>query len=199
MDTYDSFAALSRQEREGVDFRIVAYARPGGVAIIAPHGGHIEPQTSRLAHLIAGDVFSFYAFEGLAPGSFPRLHITSARFDEPRCLRLVAASDRVVALHGCKGDIPLVYVGGRDLDLGRAIAAQMALAGIMAATPPAHLAGLDRTNICNRGRRGAGVQLEMTRALRDAAAASPAVSARLAGAVRQGILNLLGGGDARGD
>jgi len=48
--------------------------------------------------LIAADVFSLYCFEGLVSGR--RLHITSARFDEPRALALVESSDIAIGVHG---------------------------------------------------------------------------------------------------
>jgi phage replication-related protein YjqB (UPF0714/DUF867 family) len=53
------------------------------VAVIAPHGGGIEPGTSELATAIAGDDFSLYLFEGLKSAGNGELHITSTNFDEP--------------------------------------------------------------------------------------------------------------------
>ena len=38
-DKYRDFTALSRAERQGVDFDIVCRATSSMVAIIAPHGG----------------------------------------------------------------------------------------------------------------------------------------------------------------
>jgi phage replication-related protein YjqB (UPF0714/DUF867 family) len=55
------------------------------VAIIAPHGGKIEPGTSEIAAAIAGDDYSLYRFQGLRDRPREELHITSAKFDEPTC------------------------------------------------------------------------------------------------------------------
>ena len=42
-DKYGSFDELRRGEREGIDFNIHVVRRRASVAIIAPHGGKIEP------------------------------------------------------------------------------------------------------------------------------------------------------------
>jgi phage replication-related protein YjqB (UPF0714/DUF867 family) len=127
---------------------------------------------------IAGKSYSAYRFEGLRPRPHRDLHVTSTRFDEPRCLRLVARCDIVVAVHGLRGTTPYVDIGGRDHAL-RGFSARIVTTGDHAATSPA--------NICNRGRRGAGVQLELTRALRTALRREPGGILRFADAVRTAI------------
>ena len=69
MDRYASFDELCQHAVEGRDFRIRTVSRPGRVAVIAPHGGGIEPGTSELAEAIASPDLSFYAFEGLKRNS----------------------------------------------------------------------------------------------------------------------------------
>lgn len=89
-DRYGSFSALLEHEIEGVDYRIRMEDRSSRVAIIAPHGGLVEPATSQIALGIAADSFSFYCFEGLgADRLHHELHITSEHFDEPTALSLV--------------------------------------------------------------------------------------------------------------
>jgi phage replication-related protein YjqB (UPF0714/DUF867 family) len=102
-DWYGSFDELRRAEREGVEFRISVIRREASIAIIAPHGGWIEPGTAEIAEAIAGDDYSLYRFEGLRDRPHEQLHITLAKFDEPTCLALVAACDQVVAVHGRAG------------------------------------------------------------------------------------------------
>src|SRR5690348_10954404 len=64
MDKYRTFEALCNAEKVGIDFDIVQVRRRGAqVVIIAPHGGGIEPRTSEIAREIAGESFSYYAFE----------------------------------------------------------------------------------------------------------------------------------------
>jgi phage replication-related protein YjqB (UPF0714/DUF867 family) len=64
-DKYGSFAELQNREREGVDFSIRVMPLETSAAIIAPHGGMIEPGTSDIAAAIAGNDYGLYCFEGL--------------------------------------------------------------------------------------------------------------------------------------
>lgn len=170
VDKYSNFAELTANERVGIDFQIRVENRGTPVAIIAPHGGRIEPGTSEIAATIAGDTQSFYAFEALRPaGERGSLHVTSSRFDEPQALALVGEAQKVVAIHGRAddGDPLTVSVGGLDMALRDEVVAALRAAGFAAAiVTQGRLAGRDSANICNRGAIGAGVQLELPRTLR---------------------------------
>jgi len=114
-DKYGSFDELRSREREGADFRIRVMPRETLAAIIAPHGGMIEPGTSDIAAAIAGNYYGLYCFEGLRDRPHRDLHITSANFREPKCVELVGGCDLVVAVHGLAGKKrQLVEVGGLD-------------------------------------------------------------------------------------
>jgi phage replication-related protein YjqB (UPF0714/DUF867 family) len=168
-DRYRNFADLAAHEKEGLDFRIRLDERHGRAAVIAPHGGGIEPGTSELAEAIAGDDLSFYSFDGLKKRGNGVLHITSSRFDEPHALALVAASPAVVVLHGeleCPNQV--AFLGGLDKELGKHIQTGLEVAGfVVRIHGNSNLQGVDKTNICNRGRSGQGVQLELSQPLRD--------------------------------
>ena len=166
-DRYSDFAALVRAEHEGRDFAVRSLARASRYAIMAPHGGGIEPGTSELAEAIAADTQSFYAFDGIKPRGNAVLHVTSTRFDEPRALRLAAASEVVIALHGEAGSGEGVYLGGLDHVLGGRLAAALHRAGFPCElhSNPA-LRGLDPRNLCNAGSSGAGVQIEISHGTR---------------------------------
>lgn len=165
---FRSFADLAAAYARDKDYRIVLLARPAsGTAIIAPHGGRIEAHTSDIAREIAGTEFSLYLFEGLLKaGNFTALHLASHLFDEQACIELAAASDRVVTVHGCSRDGERVLLGGRDRVLRGAIAARLQAAGVACEDATSGLDAADPANICNRGRSGAGVQLEISLALR---------------------------------
>ena len=166
-DTYKSFADLKAHEREGTDFRIRVAKRRSPVAVIAPHGGKIEARTSAITMAIADDLFSSYCFEGLKKKHNETLHITSHRFDEPRCLALIAKCDRVVGVHGLSGIRKMVIVGGRDRALRNRICAGLTAARFNAVVGAGgRYSANDPRNICNRGKKKKGVQLEITRALR---------------------------------
>src|SRR5690242_10019430 len=168
-DTYPDFASLERNETAGTDFRILVRRAAAAYAIVAPHGGGIEPGTSEIADGIAGEALSHYAFDGLKRQGNGRLHITSTRFDEPLCLQLIARTEVVVTVHGEHGeaDGAVVFIGGRDIVRGAAIREALAAGGFdVRCHPDPDLQGLDPRNICNRGSSGGGVQLEVSRALR---------------------------------
>ena len=169
MDAYRSFAELEESEVENIDFSVLIVKRKeSGVVVIAPHGGAIEPGTSEVARAVAGDDLSLALFEGIAPeGGNRRLHLTSTRFDEPRCVELVLGAAAVVAIHGEASVNPAVFLGGRDHRLGARLKTALNKHGhAVEVHGNRDLHGLSENNICNRGRTGAGVQLELSRGLR---------------------------------
>jgi phage replication-related protein YjqB (UPF0714/DUF867 family) len=168
-DTYPNFATLQQHERSGIDYSILIRREESAFAILAPHGGGIEPGTSEIADAIARLRWSFYAFEGLKSSGNSVLHITSTRFDEPMCLILLSETTRVVTIHGeeSEDDGEGVFVGGLDEELGARVGALLKEQGFdVRKHTDRNLQGLDPQNICNRGRAGAGVQLELSRAVR---------------------------------
>jgi phage replication-related protein YjqB (UPF0714/DUF867 family) len=185
-DKYTSFAALEAGgEIADQDYNTTVRERvESGVLIIAPHGGNIENGTTELADLIAGADYSLFAFNGLKPrGRNRELHITSHNFDHPGCVALAARHAVVLGVHGCKGESSHVYVGGLDDDLATRLTARLEAAGLPVAPPGHQYPGRNPLNICNRGARGRGAQLEFTHDLRSPSARTliaPLVRATLA-------------------
>ena len=167
-DPYGSFHELAAREREGHDYRRLAVPRDSATALVAPHGGGIEPGTSEITRALAGAEFALYCFEGLRSAGNEGLHVASTRFDEPRCAQLVAGSQTVVAVHGCAGDHRAVYVGGLDGDLKVRVIGALQRAGFDARQAVGNHGGRHARNICNRGSSGKGLQLEITAGLRRA-------------------------------
>jgi len=167
-DRYKGYADLASAYEEGRDYRVICIERPGSrVAIVGPHGGKIERGTSDVAKAIAADDFHLYLLEGIRKsGNYAALHLTSTRFDEPRCLQLLAVSDRVVTIHGCLGETPQVQIGGLDTDLKLRIRGELAKSHISAVIADGPFAARQQSNVCNRGLRAIGVQLELSRGLR---------------------------------
>ena len=168
LDKYASFADLQAGETLDEDYSINLRERPHARAlIIAPHGGSIEIGTSELATLIAGEEHSLFTFDGHKPRGRNRdLHITSHNFDHPDCVALAARHSVILAVHGCKGESSQIFVGGLDEDLGELLTERLAAAGFAATSHGHRYPGRNRLNICNRGARGRGVQLELTLDLR---------------------------------
>jgi len=166
-DRYSSYAELAATHRIGVDYDIRVVDRASPSAVIAPHGGWIEPGTSEIAAALAGDNLSLYLFEAMRRGPHGAFHITSGRFDEPQALALVGACRTAIAVHGRsdEGDAATVWLGGRDLALRDRIGAELTATGF-AAAPNEQLPGIAASNICNRTATGRGVQLELPMTLR---------------------------------
>lgn len=184
--TFKSFADLAAAYKEGVDYCIKKQTglHPH-IAVVAPHGGAIEPPTSQIASDIAGQEFSCYLFEGIRKSNnYKALHLTSEYFDERKCLELIADCDQVVTVHGCKEGEVEVLLGGRDKALAVLIAEALESEGVRARLEGHDFAGTASTNICNQGKSKVGVQLELTEALR----ASPDAVAGVVRAVRRVLM-----------
>lgn len=169
-DLYPNYAALAAARIEGRDYRInVRRVHKSKVVVIAPHAGGIEFRTSDVARAVAGDVFSLYLFEGLLAEGNGALHITSHHFDEPRCLDLLKHHEIVISIHGCRnigGDRQAVYVGGLD-DRKERVAEMLRDFIFDAHTKNHSFPGTEPMNICNRGASKKGIQLELSRGLRE--------------------------------
>ncbi len=168
MPSYTNFRELADHEVEGQDYRIRVELRDPRVLIMAPHGGKIEPATREVAEAIAGMDYSFYSFEGLKEDGNGVLHIESHLFDEPLALQAVGKAEIVIAVHGqIDQKDGFVMVGGLHKSLGSEIEQQLDAAGFKTRPPTEGLMGTDPMNICNRGKSKQGVQLEISRKVRD--------------------------------
>ncbi len=191
-DRYGNFAELEAEARRGEDYDIRVVDRGSKVVILAPHGGTIEPVTAEIAEAVAGDDFSFYAFEALTPGAHGDFHITSHLFDEPQGVDIVGRASVAVAIHGRRDGSAVegvgdpAWLGGRASGLRDAIGEALRQAGF-AAERNMSLPGIHETNICNRTRGGEGAQLELSRSLRRVLAEDLEAMKGFALAVRMGI------------
>ncbi len=159
------FSALLRHATPGLDFVVEWRTGRSGLAVMAPHGGGIEPGTSETARSIARGLHSFYHLDGRKRKHNGTLHITSTRFDEPAALALAAASWKIMTVHGCIEDEADVFLGGLDTALQGLCAEALTAAGFTVAVHPV-FRGTQPENLCNRGRAGMGVQLELSLKLR---------------------------------
>ena len=165
-DTYPNFAALSASEPPG-EFAIRSRDTSSHIVIAAPHGGAIEPGTSEIALAIAQHDLSYYLFEGHKRAGNAALHLASTRFDEPRCLALLASAQAVLTVHGESSAEEAVFLGGRNASLRAAVSDALEAAGFRVSEhADPDLQGVDPANLCNLGSARAGVQLELARGLR---------------------------------
>jgi phage replication-related protein YjqB (UPF0714/DUF867 family) len=167
MGKYATYEELKRHQREGIDYRVRIREGDSGIAIVAPHGGGIELGTMEIAREIAGIKHTFYGFEGMKATGNADLHITSRAFDEPRLAGLVGKEQIVITVHGCEDEEEVVYVGGLQKAMKEKIRKALFDAGFrVKVSQKPKMGGESLQNICNRGRAGAGVQLEISKGLR---------------------------------
>ncbi|QTA92444.1 poly-gamma-glutamate hydrolase family protein [Desulfonema magnum] len=168
MDKYANYDDLKQHEKEGEDYVILSREGYSGIAVIAPHGGGIEPGTVDIADGIAGGRHSFYAFKGIKKKKNGVLHITSNKFDEPEGIRIAENADIVLSIHGYHGKGDEIFIGGRNQTLMEKIRQTLKKEGFNAEIcTKAGLRARHPENICNRCRTGEGVQLEISRGLRE--------------------------------
>lgn len=168
-DTYPNFDKLREHELEGTDFSISCHDSGFPVSLFAIHGGNIEPGTSDIAKGIAEDglLFNLYLFEGLKPKDNLSLHITSTRFDEPQALKLAENSETVISIHGLKSEEKFAVLGGLDTLLKTAIENSLLQAGFHIVFENIYYQADSLNNIANRSKRKKGIQIELSRGLRD--------------------------------
>lgn len=180
------------------------------MAVIAPHGGWIEPNTDTIALGLAADLglphFVFFAhatdscldkYGGPDRSNHRALHITSTHFNDARAESLMRSVNRGVAIHGHSGS--KICVGGITPALRTAFknyydtyARQYSPSGAVAviATADSDCAGITGTssrNISNRSRAGAGLQLELSSKFRKELVASMSGDRRLWVAFRNAV------------
>ncbi len=186
-DTYSCFAEL--EQAESGNFRIIKSRKHSAYAIIAPHGGKIEPGTAEIAESIAGTDLSLYIFKATSKSKPDiTLHITSTNFDEPECLDLLKYTETALAIHGAKDPETdpkeRVWVGGNlhnefKPHLERELSPLNLFVGINS-----DFTGTSPKNICNRGTSYQGMQLELSRALRDRLKTDATFLSKFSNAVR---------------
>jgi phage replication-related protein YjqB (UPF0714/DUF867 family) len=168
-DKYRNYEHLKQHEQEGMDYSIEHQRKNDNLAVIAVHGGNTEPGTTETAKAIAGEHYNYYSMVSHKELDNSDLHVTSTSFDEPRAVDLVKNSIGVISIHGAKDAEKAVYIGGMHEDFKKRIQKSLEEHGFDVKTHSnPGLSGGGTTNIVNRGLLGAGVQLELSRGLREA-------------------------------
>jgi phage replication-related protein YjqB (UPF0714/DUF867 family) len=167
MDRFRNFSELTQYAKDGKDFIIEMRKGKSGFAIMAPHGGGIEPGTDFVADAIAGKDHAYYAFKGIRPNNNTPLHIASSRFDEPVAMGLVRQCHTIITIHGCRDAGSVVYVGGKHDVLKQKISHNLRRIRItVCEAMRASIKGRHQHNLCNRGKGAQGAQLEISSILR---------------------------------
>lgn len=191
-DIYPDFASLKAANTEGLDYSREVYGRGSTVSVFALHGGDIERATARLARSVAGKDLNLYIFNGWHGKDSGGLHITAANFDDPDAVLLATSSALGVSIHAQADRGSWVCIGGANKIAASLVARRLEESGFAAVTPCERLPGTSPRNIVNRSSAG-GVQLELTLRLLAGLERDGEDLSRFAGAVRQGVLEFVGG------
>ncbi|WP_251943525.1 poly-gamma-glutamate hydrolase family protein [Staphylococcus sp. Marseille-Q5304] len=166
-DEYDSMTDLMEDTKEGEDWVIFKNVAGSDTLIAAIHGGNIEAGTTELAKLTANlGTYNYYTFKGIRRTNNDELHVISTNYNEPTLEEMQEKVSNSVMIHGAHGNEPVVYLGGKDSDLREEIGDNLEDKGFNVEETPDYLEGRSDDNIANKNGKKAGVQLELTTALR---------------------------------
>lgn len=192
-DTYSCFAELEKAEdKKSYNITYDMKNRSSVYAIMAPHGGKIELGTTEVSIAIARNDLSLYIFDANKSNKNKTLHITSSRFDEPKCEKMLVNVETVLAIHGAAdpdGDPKeIVWVGG-NLRKKFEIHLKEKLGPLGFLVEFNHkFAGEEPRNICNRGTSQQGMQLELTKSLRERLKGDADLLSKFSDAVRTAMM-----------
>lgn len=191
-DRYKNFSDLSKDFSHAVDYRTVEKDRNSPFLVLAIHGGAIEPVTSDIARAIARQDFNYYLFEGLkSEEESAPLHLTSSIFDEPAGVALARKARFCISVHGFvmqKGE-KIVIIGGGNAELRDMVFKKLMQTGLIEQTVPNPINrfhGATGANIVNKGTES-GVQIEVSRTLRELLQQDSEKMKLFAYAVRQAV------------
>ena len=192
-DECENYLELKERFEEGHDYQVSVFERPSKLTVLAIHGGWIEFGTSEIAQALAGEDHSLYLFEGIMPEGNWQLHITSSQFDEETAISLVEASEYVVSIHGFdERERHQVCLGGSSENWIEIAFQRLRRSGLIdqdVANPCGKFYARGNSNIVNRGAQD-GLQIEISRSLREELLASSDKMSAFVGAVLGTILDL---------
>ncbi|HMS68539.1 MAG TPA: poly-gamma-glutamate hydrolase family protein [Saprospiraceae bacterium] len=171
-DTYKKFTDLKSNQPK--DFKIRMENRNSKFLIFTPHGGGIEQGTSEICERIAGEIYSYYLFEGKG-NKCKKLHITSTNFDEPNLHSILPKHKYAISVHGMtnkiKKDVSAdVYLGGLNKELIMATTKILNNQGFRTSNnitkPHRTLSGTHKNSVTNKCSSGVGMQIELSNHLR---------------------------------
>ncbi|WP_210137204.1 poly-gamma-glutamate hydrolase family protein [Staphylococcus sp. GDH8C109P] len=166
-DRFKSMTELMEHTVENTDWIIHSVERNSNVIITAIHGGAIEPATTELAELTAENGgFDYFTFKAIRTKANSELHVTSRHYDEPKLMKMIVNNPYAIAIHGCKGEDEIIYMGGKDEQLMDAMTEEFEKLGIDVRQAPSHMSGAHDDNIINCCKTEKGVQLELTSGIR---------------------------------
>ncbi len=160
-DVFPDVPALKSRLKEKRDYRIRSRDRGAFATIVSPHGGFIEEGTSALARACAGPDFNFFDFQGLRDTDTHELHVTSTHFRDPELMKMLAASEVAVSIHGMGDeDDVTIWLGGLNKELKDGMLKALREQGFLVNPDSPRHRGESKLNFVNMARQK-GVQIEL--------------------------------------
>ncbi len=160
-DVFPDVPALKSRLKDKRDYRIRSRDRSAFATIVSPHGGYIEEGTSALARACAGPDFNFFDFQGLRTKDSQELHVTSTRFRDPELMKMLAASEVAVSIHGMGDEDDMtIWLGGLNKDLKESMLKALLAQGFLVNPDSPRHRGESKLNFVNMAKQK-GVQLEL--------------------------------------
>lgn len=171
-EPYRDFPELVLHCVQGRDYRFVIRDVAADVTVTAIHGGGIEPLTSEVATVIAGEEHNLYDLRGMRPDDNSALRVPVQRFDEMRLRALLKRSRTALSVLGAPGEEPVAHLGGKNRRLRAILAERLEEAGFEVRGPAVAGAAHHPRRFVNWPAEG-GVQMELSLALRRSMTRAP--------------------------
>ena len=193
-DRYQNFNEISQNENA---FVVEQNLVPNSTWLIAaPHGGNIESGTTEITLAIShASSSSYYSFIGKKDPDGGDLHLTSHRFNEPIALQLAASHRSLLCVHGIlaeNGEGAWLIPGGANHEARELLKQNLnGIVNLREETPLGkRYPGVHPKNICNRGSRGEGLQIELSSELRKQLLPNPDFLEAFSQKIADTLLNL---------
>jgi len=160
-DVFPDVPTLKSRLKEKRDYRMRFRDRSASATIVSPHGGYIEEGTSALARACAGPDFNFFDFQGLRLNDPHELHVTSTRFRDPDLMRMLAASEVAVSIHGMGDEDDMtIWLGGLNKEMKESMLNALREGGFLVNPDSPRHRGESKLNFVNMAKQK-GVQIEL--------------------------------------
>lgn len=164
-DCYKTLKDLKKNHVEKEDYVEEFRYLDKEITVLAVHGGHIEPITEYIAEGIAKEEYNLYFFKALKEEYATKFHITSHRFEHEKLEEVLLNSDAAISIHGCGSKKKeITHIGGLNKKLKKLVREHLKREGFSVGSK--RWPAVSTKNVVNRT-KNRGVQLELTRGLRD--------------------------------
>jgi phage replication-related protein YjqB (UPF0714/DUF867 family) len=189
--------AVSENSLLRVSADVTTHTQTAGLSfvIVALYGGVDEIGTDICAEHIAGDTLSLHTLSARFTGPVNGTEVIYRPLrHHPEGVALVESCDTAIAIRGRQTAAEMeadIVIDGLDTNLITTVAHALHYAGFTARISILSTRAKHPDNICNRGRRGCGIELDISHDLRQRLLADVTVLDRLAGAIRCGLQSVL--------